>query len=173
MANVEACLPANLQDRAVITPIAAGLSAAGVFRVEAAGRTYALKISSPDEPLAAWRRKAHIHQLAADASLAPRVIHMDESRRAVLSEFVVDRSFFAYYSDPRTHETALAQLGRTLRRVHELPVPQDAVAVDRRELLAAVWSELQANLSLPAFVGDAIRRAYWHKRRPPPNAGPS
>ena len=39
-----------------------------------------LKISGAEEPLAAWRRKVHIQQLAAGAGLAPRVVHADGAR---------------------------------------------------------------------------------------------
>ncbi len=156
--SLEACLPADLQGpTTTITRIAAGLSGAGVYRVEAAGQALVLKISGEDEPLAGWRHKLHIQELAANAGLAPRIVHVDETRRAVLSAFVVDRSFPALYGDPRTREVALARLGGMLRRVHELPLPPDAEAKDSRAFLAAVWSGL-AGFALPAFVGDAVGR---------------
>jgi thiamine kinase-like enzyme len=157
--SLDTCLPADLRGpTTTITRIAAGLSGAGVYRVEAAGQAFVLKISGEDEPLAGWRRKLHIQQLAANAGLAPRVIHVDEARRAVVSAFVVDRSFPARYGDPRTREAALAQLGRTLRRVHALPIPPDAAWKDPRELLTAIWSGPLARFAVPAFVGDAVRR---------------
>lgn len=157
--SLEACLPADLRGpTTTITRIAAGLSGAGVYRVEAAGQAFVLKVVDAGEPLAGWRRKLHIQQLAADAGLAPRVVHTDEARRAVVSAFVVDRSFPAFYGDPRTREAALAQLGRTLRRLHELPLPPDADAKDPRDLLLALWSGLAASFPLPSFVGDAVRR---------------
>jgi aminoglycoside phosphotransferase (APT) family kinase protein len=157
--SLEACLPADLRGPATtITRIAAGLSGAGVYRVEAAGAAFVLKISEESEPLADWRRKLHIQQRAADAGLAPRVVHVDEARRAVLSAFVADRSFPAFHGDPRTHEAALALLGRTVRRVHALPLPPDADAKDPRDLLADTWSRLSAGFPLPVFAGDAVRR---------------
>ena len=53
--NLEACLPAELRGPATtITRIAAGLSGAGVYRVEAGGQAYVLKVST-DEPVEAWR----------------------------------------------------------------------------------------------------------------------
>jgi aminoglycoside phosphotransferase (APT) family kinase protein len=156
--SLEACLPAVLRGpTTTITRIAAGLSGAGVYRVEAAGQTLVLKISAEGEALADWRRKLVVLQLAANAGLAPRVVHVDEERRAVVSAFVVDRSFPALFWDPRTRPTALALLGRTLRRVHELPLPADAGSREPREFLAAVWSGL-ASFVLPAFVGDAVER---------------
>ena len=41
----------------LVTKIAAGLSGAGVYRVEAGGQTYVLKVSDADQPLAEWRRR--------------------------------------------------------------------------------------------------------------------
>jgi aminoglycoside phosphotransferase (APT) family kinase protein len=157
--SLEACLPAGLRGASTtITRVAAGLSGAGVYRVETAGRTFVLKVARDDEPPAAWRRKLHIQQLAANAGLAPRIVHTDEALRAVVSAFVVDRSFPAFYGNPQTREAAVAMLGRMLRRVHELPLPREADSRSAREFLATVWSGLVSSFALPAFVGDAVRR---------------
>src|SRR5512144_2186796 len=134
--TIEDCLPADLRGpTTTITRIAAGLSGAGVYRVEAAGQSFVLKIASETENDADWRRALHVQRLAADAGLAPRIVHVDEARRAVLNTFVADRSFVAFYRDPRTHEAALTQLGRTVRRIHALPLSADAHRRDPRELL--------------------------------------
>jgi aminoglycoside phosphotransferase (APT) family kinase protein len=167
--ELEACLPADLRvPGATITRIAAGLSGAGVYRVEAAGQAFVLKISDPAEALATFRRKLAIRQLASNAGLSPRVVHADETRRAVVSAFVVDRSFAAWFMDPRTRDEALTTLGRTLRRVHDLPLPSDIDANDPRELLAKMGSALTASASpaVPAFVGRAIERVLGES--PPP-----
>ena len=159
MESVEACLPADLRGPATtIARIAAGLSGAAVYRVDAGGEAFVLKISGESEPLASWRRRLHIQQLAANAGLAPRVIHADEARRAIVSAFVVDRSLPAFYGDSRTGEAALAQRAQTMRRVHALPTPPDAEAKDQRELLRAIWSRLAASSALPDFVGGAVER---------------
>jgi aminoglycoside phosphotransferase (APT) family kinase protein len=157
--NLEACLPADLQGPATtITRIAAGLSGAGVYRVEAAGQALVLKVSSEDESPAGWQRKLHIQKLAASAGLAPRVVHVDEARRAVVSVFVNGRSFPAFFGDPRTRAVALEHVGRTVRRVHELPLPPESDSKDPREFLALGWSELVTRFALPGFVGDAVGR---------------
>jgi hypothetical protein len=63
--SLEACLPPDLQGPSTtITPIAAGLSGAAVYRVEAAGRTFVLKIARGDTPPDGWGRTLHIQQLA-------------------------------------------------------------------------------------------------------------
>jgi aminoglycoside phosphotransferase (APT) family kinase protein len=169
--NLEECLPADLQGPSTtITKIAAGLSGAGVYRVDAGEQTFVLKISDAEEPLDAWRYKLDIRQLAGDAGLTPVVLHVDEVRRAILSAFVVDRSFPAFYGNPRTREAALAQLGRTLRRVHELPVPTAEFSRDPREFLRTLWSGPLAPYALPSFVGDAVQRVLTEEA-PAPDRG--
>jgi aminoglycoside phosphotransferase (APT) family kinase protein len=157
--NLEDCLPGELRGTSTtFTRMAAGLSGAGVHRVETAGGTFVLKLSLASEPLADWRRKLHAQRQAAAANLAPAIVHIDESRRAVLSAFVVDQSFPARYYNPRTHEAALAELGGTLRRVHELPPPVDAAFNEPRIFLADYWAGLTAGFSLPEFVRATVER---------------
>src|SRR4051812_31352102 len=109
MIDLLQCLPANLRGSdTTITKIAAGLSGAGVHRVDAGGAAYVLKVASDDVPREAWRRKVHVQELAGAAGVAPRVVHVDEERRAVVSVLVVDRSFAAYFFDPRTRDAAIA-----------------------------------------------------------------
>ena len=158
LARLEACLPADLRGpTTTITPITAGLSGAGVYRVEKGEQAFVLKISAVEEPLFRFWSRLQVQRLAAAAGFAPRVVHEDETRRAIVSAFVVDRSFPAFYADPRTRDAALAQLARTLRGLHALPLPPDADARDPRRSLADTWSGL-SGFALPLFVGDAVRR---------------
>lgn len=156
--NLETCLPEDLRGPStVITRIAAGLSGAGVYRVESAGRTFVLKVSGADESIDNWRRRIHLQQLAAEAGVTPRVVHTDEEQRAVVTAFVIDQSFPALYGDPRTRASALAQLGRTIRRLHEI-VPSTEVTVSNPlEFLAQLWAGPLASLPLPSFVGETVR----------------
>src|SRR5207253_1214316 len=111
-----------------------------------------------NDALDAWRHKLHIQQLAADAGLAPRIIHVDQERRAVMSAFVVDKSFPAFFGTPDTRETALTQLGQTVRRVHELPLRLKAEVKSPQEFVTPLWADLVANFALPAFVSDTVPR---------------
>jgi aminoglycoside phosphotransferase (APT) family kinase protein len=157
--TIEDCLPEDLRRPATtITRIAAGMSGAGVYRVEAAGQSLVLKVAGEAENDADWRRALHVQRLAADTGLAPRIVHVDEARRAVLTAFVADRSFVAFLRNPSTHEAALIQLGHTVRRIHALPLPADARMRDPREMLAQVWNGALAGFALPGFVGDAVQR---------------
>jgi thiamine kinase-like enzyme len=158
--NLDDCLPAELRGPATtITQITVGFSGAGVYRVDAGGRAFVLKRSAEGHGEAAWRRAVHLQRLAAEAGLAPRIAHVDDGRRAVLSDLVVDRRFSAYAADPATREAAIALLGRTVRRVHQLPIPPDAEPANPRALLETVGSAIASCAAAPAFVVDAVRRA--------------
>jgi thiamine kinase-like enzyme len=157
--NLETCLPTRLRvPTTSITRVGAGLSGAGVYHVEAAGQSFVLKIAGENEPVAAWHRKLHIQQLAANAGLAPEIVHVDEERRAVVSAFVVDRGFPMLLMTPTTREGAIAQLGRTLRRVHDLPLSELIEAKDGRAFLQMMWSGLSDDVSIPSFVGESVSR---------------
>ncbi|HEX5752247.1 MAG TPA: phosphotransferase [Archangium sp.] len=157
--TVEDCLPANLRGpTTTVTRIAAGMSGAGVYRVEAAGQSFVLKIAGEAENGTDWRHALHVQRLAADAGLAPRILHVDEARRAVLTAFVADRSFMAFSRNPSTRDAALTQLGRTVRRIHALPFPADTRMRDPREMLAQVWNGSLAGFALPGFASDAVQR---------------
>src|SRR5262245_50849652 len=86
---VEDCLPPDLRGPATtVTRIAAGLSGAGVYRVEAGGQAFVLKVAGDAEDAGDWRRTLQVQRLAAAAGLAPRLVHVDEGRRAVVTAFV-------------------------------------------------------------------------------------
>ncbi len=152
--DLEACLPAELRG-AAITPIAAGLSGAGVYRVDAGAGAFALKVAV--EPHAEWQRRVAILKLAAEVGVAPRVVHVDEERRAVVSEFIVDRGFPPFYFDPRTRASAIGKLGRAIRRVHDLPLPAGSVAADSVAFLERIWTWI-AGFTVPGFLRDAVQR---------------
>ncbi|MFT3775179.1 MAG: phosphotransferase [Minicystis sp.] len=157
--NLEDCLPPDLKGpTTTIARIAAGLSGAGVYRVEAAGQPFVLKVAAESESADDWRRTLHTQQHAADAGLAPRIVHVDEARRAVLTVFVADRSFVTFYRSPQTHEAALDQLGRTVRRIHALPLPGDAPARDAYTLMVQIWDGFLSGFAVPAFARDAVQR---------------
>lgn len=157
--NLQDCLPPELRGPATaITRITEGLSGAGVYRVESADRLFVLKLAAADHSAADWQRTLHIQRLAAQAGIAPRIVHVAEEARAVLSVLVPDRSFVAFYRDPRTHQAALSQLGCTVRRIHELPLPAEARVPEPRSFLVQLAEKVQTGFALPDFARQAIQR---------------
>lgn len=166
-ADLEACLPAALRGPTTkIAKIAAGLSGAGVYRVDADGRSYVLKTAGPHDAVDGWRARTAMLRAAADAGVAPAVVHVDDERRAVVTELVVDRSFVARLIQPSTRDAALGELAAVLRRVHAIPLPDGAAAGrEPRAFLEAIWTGLRG-FPLPAWTGDVVRRVL--DESPPP-----
>jgi aminoglycoside phosphotransferase (APT) family kinase protein len=171
MTLTEDCLPPHLRTATTtITRIAAGLSGAGVYRVEAAGQVFVLKVAGDGESDADWRGALEVQRLAAEARLTPRIVHVNEGRRAVLTDFVMDRSFIGLYRDPRTHAAAIELLAHTVKRIHALAIPAGARRHDARQFLAQISAGLGADYILPDFASQVIRRALTTE--PPPGERP-
>jgi aminoglycoside phosphotransferase (APT) family kinase protein len=159
MLELEACLPVALRGPTTkIEKIAAGLSGAGVYRVDAgAAGAFVLKVAGDPEAADGWDRTVAIQRSAGEAGLAPRVVHVDATRRAVVSELIVDRSMAMRVGHPATRELAIDELGRLLRGVHALPIPQGAKRRDVRGMLAEVWGGLDAaGFARPAWCAEVV-----------------
>lgn len=146
----EAYLPAHLQG-ATLEKINAGLSGAGVYKVHAGDASYVLKIA--DGPIETTIRAA-----AAEAGVGPKVVYVDPTRHAVVTELVVDRGFAPLMMTPQTRPQALARLGQTLRRVHELPSPEGATPAEPHALLER-FAAACAEHGVPERVRTAQQRA--------------
>lgn len=171
--SLEACLPLSLRGPETrITSISDGLSGAGVYRVDADGRAFVLKIAPAQEDPVSWHRALEIRRRAAAAGLTPELIHVDEARRAVLTDLVVDQSFGAFYRDPSRHERALAELAQILRRLHALPLPPGAEATGAPAPWAhpaTSWATLTAaSIAVPDFVRRAAEGLLMES---PPESG--
>jgi aminoglycoside phosphotransferase (APT) family kinase protein len=156
--SLEDCLPAELRTpETTITRIRAGMSGAGVYRVEHAGRVYVLKVAGESEPLERFRGKLEVLERAVRAGVAPRVVHSDEGRRAIVSEYVHDRMFGTMLAGEGTREAAIVLLGQTLRRVHEMPLPHGAEPTGALGFLNGLWSGVSVGgFALPGFVRDGV-----------------
>jgi aminoglycoside phosphotransferase len=152
--NLDDCLPDDLRP-ATITRIGVGMSGAGVYRVAAPNATYVLKVSAASQPIEAWRAKIAIQRTAAAVGIAPAVVHVDETRRAVVTDHIVDRGFPVRLMTPATREAAIGELGQALRRVHDLSLPAGTPSVAPRDGLASLRAGL-AGFALPAFVHRQI-----------------
>lgn len=153
--NLDACLPPELRG-ATITKIAMGQSGAGVFRVESNGTQYVLKVSTDkDLATASFETKLAMQTAASDVGIAPRVIHVDHERRAVLSEMVVDHNFMKLWGMPATRERALQMIASTLSRLHALPIPSGATTIERRAMSSKLRDAVK-RFMIPAWAREVI-----------------
>ncbi|HEY4181107.1 MAG TPA: phosphotransferase [Kofleriaceae bacterium] len=164
--NPEACLPPALRG-ATLTKIAMGQSGAGVYRVESNGTAYVLKISSDkDLATAPFETKLAMQTAASELGIAPRVIHVDHDRRAVLSELVEDRHFMMLWGNPATRERALQIIASTLSRLHALPIPAGAKTTDPRAMAAHLRDTVK-RFMIPPWAREVIDTAI--ATEPPPD----
>ncbi|HEY4055249.1 MAG TPA: phosphotransferase [Kofleriaceae bacterium] len=164
--NPEACLPPELAG-ATITKIAMGQSGAGVYRVESNGTTYVLKISSANDlATASFETKLAMQTAASSVGIAPRVIHVDHERHAVLSEMVPDKNFMMLWGNPATRERALQMIASTLSRLHALPIPPDAKMAPRRAMSSHLRDAVK-RFTIPAWAREVIDSTF--ALEPPPD----
>ena len=143
--DLSACLPKALRDQP-ITRVGVGQSGAGVYTV---GDRHILKVSPA--------LKLDVLRTAAAAGVAPALVHVDEARGAIVMERVADPFPPFTMRDP---QRAIALLGQTLRRVHDLPVPPGEPADPRGVLASLTLPEL------PTWARATIDRVL--EMRPPP-----
>jgi aminoglycoside phosphotransferase (APT) family kinase protein len=107
-----------------VTPVSGGATSASLFRVELRGRPYLLRIEGAPSPL----RNPHQYlslRIAADAGVAPRLLHVDEARRVIVTDFIEQRPLHEYPGGPRVLARALGEL---LGRLQAVPVFPDFIA---------------------------------------------
>jgi aminoglycoside phosphotransferase (APT) family kinase protein len=102
-------------DLDAITPVSGGLSGAGVHRVEIGGAAYLLRLDGPRDGLRDPARSHACMRIAAEAGLAPRVLHADAEAGVAITDFIVAQP----PAIPRSE--LVAQLGRTVRALHDTP----------------------------------------------------
>jgi aminoglycoside phosphotransferase (APT) family kinase protein len=121
-----------------VTLITGGASTASTFRIETGGRHYLLRLEGEPSPL----RNPHQYvsmRIAAEAGIAPKIRHVDETARTAVIDFIAQQPLNAY------------------------PGGQRAVAQALGELL----SRVQATPTFPFFVNypDIVARLFAHVRR--------
>lgn len=152
-----ACLPETMQEESTtVTRIAAGMSGAGVYRVHTAHAEFALKITDTSEAPDLWRAKVAVQRAAGDAGIAPRVVHSEVTRRAVLSEFVQDRGFIAHYWNPATQGDTIDGIASMIRTLHALPIDGAMTAADPLQFLGQLERAVPGTATVPPFVANAL-----------------
>jgi aminoglycoside phosphotransferase (APT) family kinase protein len=101
-----------------VTPVTGGATTASVFRLEARGRPYLLRVEGEPSPL----RNPHQYvsmRIATEAGIAPEIHYLDEPARIVVTDFIEQQSLKTYPGGPRALALALGEL---FSRVQATPV---------------------------------------------------
>jgi Ser/Thr protein kinase RdoA (MazF antagonist) len=130
-----------------IEPVTLGLSGAGVYAVRTSRGEYVLRLRGPsayggsfEEQLRVWRR-------AADRGVAPAIVHVDESARAVISVRANGLPIAAALADPAQRGPVFASVVNRLRTLHAVD-PSD---VPERNPLPHTYAAWEAGRNRPGF----------------------
>lgn len=147
---IEAVLPSG--SAGALTPMSGGLSGALVYRLEAAGRAFILRLEQGRDLLRDPHRWRPLMIQAAEAGLAPAVHYADADEGVMIVDFVAER--------PRTELARvdlLQGLARTVRRLHDLP-PSSPV-IDSFQAVDMAVAEAQVLGLAPTAVLQAVAEA--------------
>jgi thiamine kinase-like enzyme len=132
-----------------IMPIGGGASGAFPFRVDVGGRPYLVRVEGQPSPL----RNPHQYvsmRLAADAGIAPRIHHVDETGRVVVTDFIDHRPLGTY---PGGSPALARALGELLRRLQSTPVFPSFVHYP--DIVARLFAHVQRTGLFASGVLDA------------------
>lgn len=119
-----------------IAPMSMGTTTAAVFRIDAAGHAYLLRVEGIPSPMRNPHQYASM-QIAADAGIAPRLHHADEAGRVAVMDFIVAQPRDSYPGGP----AALARgLGELLGRLQA--TPKFPFLVEYPDIVARLWAHV-------------------------------
>jgi aminoglycoside phosphotransferase (APT) family kinase protein len=119
-----------------VTPLAGGFTTTAVFRIEAGGRRYVLRVEGRPGPL----RNPHQYQsmrIAAEAGIAPRLYYADEDSRVAVIDHVETRPLRSFPGGPRALAQTLGELRRQLDATPVFPY-----FVDYPAIVARLWAHV-------------------------------
>jgi aminoglycoside phosphotransferase len=152
-----ALLPLLPEDRVGVVedvePITVGLSGAGVYAVTTSRGKFVLRVQGRQTDESFFAQQLRVLRRAAEAGVAPAVLHIDEGARAVVSVRVPGVPMAAALADPAQRGPLLVSVVDRLRLLHTL----DPSGVDERDPLAhtrAAWEAARGRPGLPPWAAS-------------------
>lgn len=139
-----------------ITPVSGGATAARLFRIDAAGRHYLLRIEGPPSPL----RNPHQYvslRIAADARIAPRLYYVNEATRTAVMDFVQRQALGSFPGGPPALAKAVGELLARLQATATFPH-----FVLYPDIVARLWAHV---CRTGLFASGALDRCNEHLAR--------
>jgi aminoglycoside phosphotransferase (APT) family kinase protein len=148
-----------------VARLSGGFTTAAVFRIEAGGRRYVLRVEGTPSPL----RNPHQYQsmrIASEAGIAPRLHYFDEDSRVAVIDFIEAQPLGNFAGGPYARAQALGELRRRLDATPVFPT-----FVDYPAIVARLWAHVcRTGLFAPGVLDPvnerlaAIREAYvWDR----------
>jgi len=132
-----------------------GLSGAAVYAVTTSRGQFVLRVQARQQDDHYFAQQLHILRLAADAGVAPAIVHVDTAARAVVSVRVSAGSIGAALADPVQREALLASVVDRLRALHAL----DPSGVPERDPIPFARAAWEAGRERPGFPAWAVSLA--------------
>jgi hypothetical protein len=114
-----------------ITPLAGGLSAGALLRVEAGDRRYVVRIEGPHSPLRNPQQYTSL-RIAAEAGIGPRLHYVDEANGVAVTDFIEQRPLRDYPGGPPALAQAVGGLAARLQATPVFPFFVDYPVIVRR-----------------------------------------
>jgi aminoglycoside phosphotransferase (APT) family kinase protein len=135
-----------------VEPIRVGLSGAGVHAVTTSRGEYVLRVQARQLEEEYFAQQLRVLRRAADAGVAPLVVHVDEAARAVVSVRVSGAPLAAALADPAVRGRVLTSVVENLRTLHAL----DPSGVAERDPLPFTRAAWEAGRDRPGFPAWAV-----------------
>lgn len=134
-----------------VRPLSLGLSGVDVYAVSSERGELVLRVSPDRGDGSHWHQQLTILRRAAERGVAPAVVHVDASARAIVSIHVPGLPLVAALLNPSQRDAALASVVTQLRALHAI----DASGVAERDPVALGRSLYAAQKARPGFPGWA------------------
>lgn len=130
-----------------LRPISMGLSGAAVHAVTTTRGELVLRVHRPEADAADFARLFVVLRRAADAGVAPPIVHVDEAARAIVTTRVAGVPLPAALAEPQRRDTVIAGVVAQLAALHAL----DATGLETREPVAYARAQLARQRPRPGF----------------------
>lgn len=134
-----------------VEPIALGLSGAGVWAVTTSRGAYVLRVQGGEIDEGYFAQQLRVLRRAAEAGIAPALVHVDEAARAVLSVRVQGMPIAGALGDPAQRGAVMASVVDRLRALHSLD-SSDVAERDPIPYVRKAWEAARHRPGFPAWA---------------------
>ena len=134
-----------------LEPLRLGLSGASVFAVAATGGQYVLRVQARERDNQHFARQLNVLRRAAEAGIAPAVVHVDDAAGAVVLQRVAGPPLHEALADPAQRAQVLASVVDALRTLHALE-PSGIPEGDPLVYVWEIWNKVRERPGLPPWA---------------------
>lgn len=134
-----------------LEPIQLGLSGAAVFAVTAARGGYVLRVQGSESDDSHFVQQLNVLLRAAEAGIAPAVVHVDQAARAVVLQRVFGPPLHAALADPAQRGQVLASVVDALRTLHGFE-PSGVAEGDPLAYAWEIWRRVSGRPGVPPWA---------------------